>query len=1229
MAELTEGASSSFSASSSSGSSKFDVFLNFRGKDTRKNFTGFLHKALKNSGISDFIDCEKLWVGEAIAPALHRAIQGSKIFIPVFSKGYASSKWCLMELSHMLHCHESNGQIIMPIFFDVEPSHVRNQSGSFEVPFREHEKNFEPQIVESWREALRMAGDLKGWVLKEDTDGDQADLVELVVKRVLRELISNTHLAECKYPIGIDSHVNDLVSLLNIGSNDVQFVGICGSGGIGKTSIAKALYNRTLLSFNRHSFLSDVREQAMQFMGLATLQKRLLKDIFKADFDITDSHRGKKLIEQMLCTENVLLVLDDVDNQDQVNALASEISWFGHGSRVIITTRDEHILNVAKVEGDKIYWPQVLHCKQFLKLFSLHAFSRDQPPEDYMQLSHDVACYSGGLPLTLEVLGSYLSDICSKEVWESTLQELKEIPHEKVQRRLKISYDNLNSYHKALFLDAACFFIGWEKETVISIWEACGYHPKSAMDKLIKRSLLKFEDNLLKMHDQIRDMGRNIVLEENPMEPGRRSRLWSHGEILEVLEEKKGTDMIKGMMLPSALPPINLGSEHFEMMHNLRYLDISLANFTGDFSRLPFGLIWFKWFGCPWGTILQTNFYHKRLLYLDLSESDIIHAWNIEPQDENKRFQKLKVLNLSQCQYLSKSPHFSWFRYLEQLDLGYCTSLDKLDDSIGQLSQLKILILCMCQQMKELPESIGDLKSLVKLDLSSLKRMKELPDSISKLSSLKELDLQFCKSLKKLPDSIGDLKSLVKLNLSSIKIMKELPDKISRLNSLKVLDLRFCESLKKLPKSIGDLKSLVELQLHVVSGIEELPDGVGLLEKLEVLDVGYCDKLAKLPISMGRMKCLRSISLMLTKISKLPDDFSLLSNLEEFIMYKGIQSLPTDLSHLRNLKKLSLTRCDKLEYLPELPSGLVVLRCEQCFSLVGLPDLSRLKFLTTLELLDCEKLEEIQGLEGTESLKKLDARGSYILTYTPRKIHGQGTLLPCMSQKTRFSLTVDDGIYDKGLMLCIVLEFPSDFVDQGLPLTFNFIIVTSIHQKDKTIRCVHTLRIEDVKFTTHRHIIYIHHFKGFDWFGIPLQGKDAIENFSISPCLDYNFRRYPTVKMVEILFENREPDQQRPNDQYSIAMMVADFFNWSYVDDHGGVTSLNQSFTCLSRGDIEGSNSAPKEEEGEEGVLRRASNYKEACLAEEIGFLLLVLEEDEEKEKWPRPPRPRKRARLH
>ncbi|XP_042520263.1 disease resistance protein RUN1-like isoform X2 [Macadamia integrifolia] len=956
---------STSTSTSTAGSSPYDVFLNFRGEDTRKNFTGHLYRALKREGVNVFMDSYKLWEGEELGTTLVKAIQRSKVSIPVFSKGYANSNWCLTELAQMLYCRRHYGQIILPIFFDVDPSDVRHQTGCFKKVFLKHQRNFAPHVVDSWKEALREVGNLKGWVLKEVENGDESKLVELLVERVLKETcIHNVFsMSDVNYCIGLDSHLKNLLYLLNIGSKDVQFIGICGIGGIGKTTIAKALYNCIIESFDQKCFLEDIREEVLRH-GLVYLQEKLIYSMSKRKVqgEILSVDRGKEWIKERLQIENVLLILDDVDHPSQLNALAIDLNWIGQGSRVIITTRDENILNMAKIDEGKIYRPKELGEGQSLQLFSLRAFRNVKPPEEYMELSRAIASYSGGLPLTLEVLGSYLSYVRSKEMWESIIQQLRENAPREVYESLKISYDNLGDYEKAIFLDAACFFIGWEKKTVISIWEACGFYPKSAIHRLINRNLIKFESNedggcYLRMQDQLRDMGREIVSKESFREPGKRSRLWSHDNVLEILEGNKGTDRVEGIDIPSDLL-IPLTGENFERMSNLRFLNINPKSFMVDFSCLPSALKWFRWNTCTLD-ILPTNFYHKRLVHLDLSFSTIKQAWNIRPQDENK-FQNLKVLNLSNCGYRSKSPNFSWFPCLERLDLGYCRSLDKLDESLGQLSKLKSLI------------------------------------------------------------------------------------------------LESCDSLEELPESICDLKSLVELQLSNVAKIKELPDGVGLLENLEVLDV----------------------------------------------------------SHF--------------------------------YLLVRLPDLSRLKILRRLSVDSCEKLEEIQGLEGVRSFEDLDATQCCNLTNTPRKIHGQGRLSPECTQELIYSLNANDGICKKGLslVLCIVFEFPPDLkhnlkFKQHQPQTIYFDILASIRRNDKTARCRHTLRIEDVEYTTRTNIIYIHHLKGFNWFGIPLEGKDAIEILYIrqSKYLD-DLIPNSRVKFWKLLFQ--KPDQKKPN--------VADFFNWSDVE---------------------------------------------------------------------------------
>lgn len=133
--------------------------------------TDFLYTYLVGASVRTFRDDNKLRVGEEISPELLKAITGSKISIPIFSKNYAFSKWCLFELTRMVECHANGGYMIYPIFYDVDPSDVRNQRGSYEKAFCQHKKSFDENIVQRWKEALRIVGQLKGLELKKETGG--------------------------------------------------------------------------------------------------------------------------------------------------------------------------------------------------------------------------------------------------------------------------------------------------------------------------------------------------------------------------------------------------------------------------------------------------------------------------------------------------------------------------------------------------------------------------------------------------------------------------------------------------------------------------------------------------------------------------------------------------------------------------------------------------------------------------------------------------------------------------------------------------------------------------------------------------------------------------------------------------------------------------------------------------------------------------------------------------
>ena len=153
-------------SSSSSRQPKYDVFLSFRGEDTRTNFTDHLYVALKQKGIITFRDEEELKKGECISE-LFKAIEESRFAIIIFSTNYASSTWCLNELVKINKCKDEIGLEILPIFYNVSPSIVRKQTETFEQAFIDYQKRFEDNIekVETWRDTLKKVADMKGWDL--------------------------------------------------------------------------------------------------------------------------------------------------------------------------------------------------------------------------------------------------------------------------------------------------------------------------------------------------------------------------------------------------------------------------------------------------------------------------------------------------------------------------------------------------------------------------------------------------------------------------------------------------------------------------------------------------------------------------------------------------------------------------------------------------------------------------------------------------------------------------------------------------------------------------------------------------------------------------------------------------------------------------------------------------------------------------------------------------------
>jgi hypothetical protein len=363
------------------------------------------------------------------------------------------------------------------------------------------------------------------------------ELISQIVDDVKRKLNSRL-LNITEYPVGLDARVQQVIRLIEKQASKVCLIGIWGMGGSGKTTTATAIYNKFQCKFENHSFIENIREVCNRGDGgIIHLQEQLLANVQKSNEKIYGTALGIATIKKIFKGKRSLIVLDDVSTFEQVEALCGNGKGFDVGSVLIVTSRDVNILK--KLEVDYIYSIKEMDEIKSLELFSWHAFRQARPKPEFSQLSSSIVAYCRGLPLALEVIGSYLRNKTTKQEWETVLSKLERIPDDQVHEKLRISYDGLkDDTQKDIFLDICCFFIGKDRAYVSEIIDGCDFFARIGITELIERSLLKVEkNNKLGMHDLLRDMGREIVRERSKKLPGKRSRLWFHEDAHKVLTE--------------------------------------------------------------------------------------------------------------------------------------------------------------------------------------------------------------------------------------------------------------------------------------------------------------------------------------------------------------------------------------------------------------------------------------------------------------------------------------------------------------------------------------------------------------------------------------------------------------------------------------------------------------------------------------------------------------------
>ncbi|XP_074280051.1 putative disease resistance protein RGA1 [Silene latifolia] len=643
--------------------------------------------------------------------------------------------------------------------------------------------------------------------------------------------------------IGREDDVKFVVDMLVKPNNvddeeNVGFVVVVGIGGLGKTALARLVYNHDLVGTRFEKKLwACVSDQDGKRLDVQSILGNIIESSTKKSCsDISTMESMQTKFQQELKNKVYLLILDDVWTEDpnEWEKLSKYLTIGGRGSRVVITTRSEKTAEVVlgRSTHSKKYMLKGLSDENSWRLFLLTAFKRESDETNNHELTtigKKIVKKCSNVPLAIKVLGTLLYGQ-TQDKWESF--EKNRLPHiettnNQIMSILKLSYNNLEPCVKNCFRYCALFPKDFRmiKRVLISLWMAQGYIGDSEDYFFILLKRCFFQDVVIdelgdivsfKMHDLMHDLAQEVA----------------------------GDEIIVGNSLPK---PLSKKVRHL-------FLD------GEEWAKSSF----------PEGNI--------RTCYMNTK----IDSQLVKPLIENWRFLRSLRLYVPDAKYLPKS--IGQLLHLRYLDLSDNMKLEKLPNSIAKLHNLQSLILYGCSRLKQWPKDFCKLVNLRLLNIGNCGGLPCMPLGINQLTNLQYLtrfNVGKVSSIgKQFGGQLNDLKLLVNLRGElQITIHENLVNKmenkweggyLEHIMNLKVIKifLSYEPKYEALIEKLKPNRNLMHFELELYYGTE-IPrwgraqdDWAITFPNLVKIELGQCQRLRGIPL-LSNLKHLKTLSLWL------------------------------------------------------------------------------------------------------------------------------------------------------------------------------------------------------------------------------------------------------------------------------------------------------------------------------------------------------------------------------